>query len=99
LFRCALYLLDTGILPAPFGLAKSGVCGKEPSKKPYYGFFSLLPSQTQRRALCNGTQKRQFKAYYPKQNKKDPSGVFFVLSMGYKKDIFAVFAYEFEPSP
>jgi len=35
--------------------------------------------------------------YYTK-TKSTPFGVLFVLSMGYEKDIFAVFAYEFELS-
>jgi len=33
------------------------------------------------------------------KRKTTPNGVVFFLSMGYEKDIFAVFAYEFEPSP
>ena len=39
----------------------------------------LLPSQTQRRALCSGKQKSQARARNYKQNKKRPEGVFFVL--------------------
>lgn len=48
-------------------------------------------------------EKREERKEKSEKNKKkrQPSveNCRFFLSMGYKKDIFAVFAYEFEPSP
>jgi len=35
-------LLDTGLLPSPFGSAQAGVGGKEPSKKTPVSFSRLV---------------------------------------------------------
>ncbi|MBE6757487.1 MAG: hypothetical protein E7552_02905 [Ruminococcaceae bacterium] len=59
-------------------------------------YASLHPPQA---AVGNAPPAGALVRVSRRKNKNNiPNGMLFLLSMGYKKDIFAVFAYEFELS-